>query len=122
MVPIHGQTTYPARTAFLRTAERHDLTAGIGLAQLALWYASEGIPFEESVSALAERAGADATAARVAYECLAFTKLSHSSHTQVMALFMVSDLRSQVESASRPETGLTRRLVAALRRLRQEGD
>lgn len=110
-------TALPARTAFLRRTARHEVAAGMGLAELAMWYAHENVAFDDSVSALAERAAGDATAVRVAYEYLAFAKLSHSSHTQVMALFMMNELRRRVERACHPRRGLTDRMAAIWERL-----
>lgn len=118
MPPIHGNTsTFPARTAFLRGAERQEVAAGIGLAELAMWYANEGIAFDASVAALGERAGHDATAARVAYECLAFTEFSHSTHAQVMALFVVNELRCRIERAQSAGGGIKARVASLWRRL-----
>lgn len=119
MPPLHEDTSgRTARTAFLRTTERQDVAGGIGLAKLAMWYADENVPFEDSVAALADRAGDDLTTVRVAYEVLGFGKLGHSTHTQVAALFMVNDLRVRMEGSGRPTPTLPSRLVAAMRRLR----
>ncbi len=120
MSPIDGHTTaYPVRSAFVRNAERQDVADGIGLAKLALWYASEGVPFDPSVAALEQRAGLDATAVRVAYECLAFGHLSHSTRTQVMALFMLNELRGRVERAARRRPGRPGVAAAVMQRLRR---
>ncbi|HET9731212.1 MAG TPA: hypothetical protein VFP54_00930 [Acidimicrobiales bacterium] len=108
---MHGQVSCaPARTAFLRQAERQDVASGIGLAELALWYAHEGVSFDESVAALAQRIGQDDTAVRVAYEFLGFTRLSHSAHTQVMAYFMVGEVRRHLERTGRGHGGIAKRL------------
>ena len=123
MSPTYGYSTaHPTRTAFLRNAERQDVAAGIGLAKLALWYASENVPFETSVAALEQRVGGDATEVRVAYECLAFGHLSHSTHTQVMALFLLNDLRSRVERSARGKAGWRGHAATAWRRLRRPAD
>lgn len=110
-------TTLPVHTAFLRDAERQDVADGIGLAKLAMWYANEDVPFETSVANLGQCAGRDITAVRVAYECLAYGRFSHTPRTQVIALFMVNELRCRVERLCRPKRGLQKQMAAAWNRL-----